>query len=496
MARPRKNKNVIGDIVAIVLMAAFTYFINRGIRLSGLYMDDLYLWSFFDELSFKDFVTPVAMASTRLRPIYWLAAWLEMTLLGTHIWMVVPINLCIVLAIAIWCYFFINELSESRLIACFASLAIIASRFSYYDVSQLMGLVESLSMFFALLICWELYKYMHDGKGGRFYVALLFYLAVSFTHERYMVLIPMFYYALITTKCKRILRYVVPALAFAFILAMRLYFLGSLSPAGTGGTEVAETFTIGGFFDAVVAECKYLVGFNAGPEYLCGIEWGMVSDLVKTMVYIGLAIMVIVLIRFIIAMIKNRKVGKSTSVAFRDFVFFLGFIIGCVVASSVTIRVEMRWLYSSFIFMIFLLTYMFGYVKRSGKKSPNLLAAILLVLFILLILEDFYYRQYWNNIYLFQNQNRYNSLSDVTWGKYDEGIKGKKIYIIGNSYEMSDFTGREFFKPFFEDHDSQTEVIHVESIEEIPDDAWNNDIILQEDTENNRFIEIGNLIST
>ena len=47
-----------GDILVFVLLLGFGFFINRGVELKGLYMDDLYLWSCYGEQSFREFVFP------------------------------------------------------------------------------------------------------------------------------------------------------------------------------------------------------------------------------------------------------------------------------------------------------------------------------------------------------------------------------------------------------------------------------------------------------
>ena len=488
--RNKKQKNILMDAAAILLLIAWTFFINRMIRVSGLYMDDLYSWSCFNDESLTEYVLP--MGGARFRPVFWLASWIELFVIGNRIWLIVPINLIIVAATAVVCYIFISDISESRLIGFFSSIAIITSRFSYYDVSQLLGLLESMSMFFAIIICIELYKYMHDGKTIRFYIALIFYLIASFTHERYIVLIPMFFYVLVVLKDKSILKYVFSAASFVFIIAVRLHFIGKLLPAGTGGTDVADTFTFKGFIDSAITEFKYLVGFNAGPDYLCGIPWENVDFKIKALVYAGLALMAFVLVCFIIAIIKAKKSGKSVKPPVRDFVFFAGFIIGLVVASSVTIRVEMRWIYTSFVMLIFLIAFMYGYIRTTFKKEPVVIMAIVIVIMLLFSVEDIYYRRSWGTIYLFPNQERYNSLSDNTWGKYREGIFKNDIYIIGNTYEMSDFTADTFFKTFDTDGKSDNmKVIHVESADQIPPEAWGRDIILQEDPANNAFIEVG-----
>ena len=149
--RTKKQKNIIADIVAAVLLIAWTVFINRGIRISGLYMDDLKQWYLYDTQSFSEYIMPTG--SPRFRPLFGLASWLEWSVIGNRVWMIVPINLVIVSVLAIICYIFISDISESRLIAFFSSFAIITSRFSYYEVSQFMGLLESMAMFFAIIIC-------------------------------------------------------------------------------------------------------------------------------------------------------------------------------------------------------------------------------------------------------------------------------------------------------------------------------------------------------
>ena len=53
------------EVIAAGLLLAFAFFVNREIRIAGLFMDDLYLWSCFGEQSFAEFVFP--LGSTRFR---------------------------------------------------------------------------------------------------------------------------------------------------------------------------------------------------------------------------------------------------------------------------------------------------------------------------------------------------------------------------------------------------------------------------------------------
>ena len=47
------------DLLVFALLLGFGFFINRGVELKGLYMDDLYLWSCYGEQSFREFVFPI-----------------------------------------------------------------------------------------------------------------------------------------------------------------------------------------------------------------------------------------------------------------------------------------------------------------------------------------------------------------------------------------------------------------------------------------------------
>ena len=486
--RNKKRGIILADIIAIALMAAFAFYINRDIKVTGLYMDDLYLWSFYGEQSFWEFAFPAT--SVRFRPVFWAAAYIEYALIGTHLSLIVPINIILLILFAVYCYRFIVNVSESRLLAFLSSMAILGTRFSYYDVSQLMGLLEYLAMFLAVFICVQLFYYMHDKKEYHFILAVAAYLLVCFTHERYMVLIPMFYYVLIALKDKKVINYILPAVVLIAVITARYIFTGSILPAGTGGTDVADTFTIKSFFLNCKEEIMYLLGFNAGPEYLCGIEWANVAGFIKKSIYFGLLLMAFTAVVFVIKLLSSSKKGNAAWMGIRDVVFFGGFIIGCVAASSVTIRVEMRWIYTSFVILLFILAYMYGYIAstHNSGRSVVMLAAVGIIC-VLFIGEDAYYRSHWDNIYLFPNQSRYNSLADVTYGTYGEEILGKDIYIIGNSYEMSEFTGEYFFKTFDPEKKAEgTRVIHVESLNDIPAD--DDIIILKEDPENNAFVEV------
>ena len=107
---------------------------------------------------------------------------------------------------------------------------------------------------------------------------------------------------------------------------------------------------------------------------------------------------------------------------------------------------------------------------------------------------ELFYRSCYPKLYLWPDQLRYNSLAEQTYEKYGNGIFGKTIYIIGNSYEMSDFTARTFFKVF--DPKMKAEGTKVEFIDSIRDIGMVDDqmLVLREDPAHNAFQDITDFV--
>ncbi len=109
MEQKNKWKN---DVIAVLLLGIFAFFINRGIEIKGLYMDDLYLWSCYGEQSFTEFNFPIG--STRFRFLYYLMAWLELAFVGNHVNWFVPINIVLNILAAALVYWFGSKVSKCR----------------------------------------------------------------------------------------------------------------------------------------------------------------------------------------------------------------------------------------------------------------------------------------------------------------------------------------------------------------------------------------------
>ena len=169
---------------------------NRNVEIKGLYMDDLYLWSCFGEQSFFQYVFPIG--STRFRFLYYLAAWLEMAFVGSHVSWFVPINILINTMVAWTIYFMGRSLSRSKAVGFVCGAMYLVTRMAYYQIGQVLGLMETMALWMAIGILWCLYRYVNEERGEDrlFYIGCALYFGVCFVHERYMVLLPLLLLAL------------------------------------------------------------------------------------------------------------------------------------------------------------------------------------------------------------------------------------------------------------------------------------------------------------
>lgn len=629
--------------VMLIFIAVFAFFINRDIKIEALYMDDLYMWSYYGEQSFFEFVFP-SEPTASLRPVYWIFAYIQMALLGEHVGWYAGFNIICNVIVAYSLFYICFKVAGSRFLAFLSSLCYLASRFAYYQIGQAAGLMETQALFFAIWILYLLYTYMNKpndrtsaelialGTTGErqedmsdagflksllkdvpkpslkielvrsydsyFFGALLLYVLVCFTHERYMSLLPLFYLVLLARYLRERREYrrawlkenrgkcIAPLAVLFFILLLRILCTGGLVPAGTGGTEVTETFSVTEAVGFALEQVRYIFGINAEGEYLSGLSWANTPEPIRGLIKLSILMLGVIVAMYLIslALYKGGRTLEEQGAFSRHIwnsLLFIGFIALCIGCSSVTIRVEMRWVYVSYTAALIFACYMIAAVKAAYEESfdadrpskavtsaaeagseakdaalaaeaeskakdavltekddggsledetaprpeaslsrpgalpgnifqrmsltvadrlvgPKVFYAVLCLVFAaycgLSIYTNAFYRGYFKNIYFWQNQTRMNSLAEETIGSYGaDGVLGKDVYILENSYGMSDFYARYFFKPFDKEKTGQgTRIYFVSGPEVISSTALSSGkaIVLEEVPEEDAYRDV------
>ena len=580
----RKNKGIqiLYFAVSFLLIMGFAFYVNRHIHIKALYMDDLYLFSFFREQDFFTFSFPIGNA-VRFRPVYWALSYIEMVFVGNNPNRYWYFNVALNGLLACFLSYFSWVVSKGKkLIPLLLSVVFLSAHFAYYQIAQALGILETLALGFSLLTLYFLYQELNEEKHflRNLVFSHLFFFLLIFTHERYIALLPLFYVPLLfrgrAEKAKILtggknegyqgqtdrdragqdaveaewkereqkeekkkiffftshLPYILP-LAQAFLFyAIRKFAIGSFVPKGTGGTEVSESFKLGEALQNAFAEVYYIFGFQKGPEHLNGIPWEKVSPDIRKLVYASIAVLAFtVMLSLIFALVRifktEKNAGNSIGVStdgitgtntesrtksstesnaessagkeqkreklarLRNFIgnniLFLLFIAMCIGSSSVTIRVEMRWVYVSFAASLLYFSYLLG-VSRLPLGTIFCLAFICLRLPV-----ERYYRSYFPQIYFWEDQDRMNSLAEQTIEKYGRGgVLGKQVYILENKYKMSKFYGDTFFQVFDEDFSGHGTKIHfIQDLTRLPKSAnRKNSLVLEEVPEQRAYRDI------
>ena len=572
-----------GYLLAFLFLLGSAYWINRQIHIKALYMDDLYLFSFFREQNFFEFSFPIGQA-VRFRPVYWAISYIEMALVGADPNRYLHFNIFLNSLLAFFIFFFSLKMTKKRILSLSLGVLFLSAHFAYYQIGQAIGILETLALGFALLTLYFLYRQIdceESAFGKMLFFSHLFFFLLIFTHERYVALLPLFYIPLIFrgkkaggnaaapvqrteakeakeslsaktsdpvnasdsavsgqatkggqylvveqgesanagvnanaganagvntsasananvsanamkqdkperkfVKIPRLLPFFLPFVQAFLFFIIRSLAIGSFVPKGTGGTEVHEGFSLAKAFSHAFSQVFYIFGIQAGPDYLAGIPWEEVGRKHRYVIYASIAVLALsILLALLFAILK----GKLKKEFFGKNILFLCFIALCIGCSSITIRVEMRWVYVSFAAALLYFAYLLG---NTGMPIPTFFA----LLFVCLRFPaEMKYRESFPRIYFWEDQDRMNSLAEQTIGKYGRDyVLGKQVYILENNYKMSKFYGDTFFQVFDPKMSGQGTKIHfIKDFRELPSEAnLYNSLVLKEVPEERAYRDI------
>ena len=542
ISKTQNSKHVLMTGVALVLLLLFGLFINRHLSIRALYGDDLYLWSFYGCEDFWSFTFP-KVTKGNFRPFYWALSYLEFRLIGPHVHWYARFNVLLNVAIAWVIYFFSRRLSRltrmpqgmriGQAVGLLTGMLYLQSHFAAYQIAQVLGLLESLALLLALLTLWGLFDYM-EGRGTRAYLrACLCFFLVIFTHERFIALAPLFYLAVITQYlterrlCRRFARLrtvelLLPLLILAVFFGTRMMVAGEAIPVGTAGTKVQDTFSLAQALGFAFTQVAYIFGVNAGHAIFCGVSFADSARWVQGLIFLSWLCLLLMLVLYVRSVWKR---GRITPRLIGENLLFICFIALCIGSSSITIRLETRWVYVSYTAALLYLSFMLGEIAKSGRTETEAGRAVrsrvatsqstsavyvnasdehgersdtkktrtaVVLAFSLIFMAygavmtpvEHYDRQHYPNIFFFFDQDRVNSLADCTIDAVGAGefLGKKQVYIYYNYYEMSDFYAEYFYKPFDPEKTGQgTEIHFINSPDELPADATvENSIVLME----------------
>lgn len=424
------------NLLYLLTLFVFNVAVNSFMRIKLLYLDDLVTWSEFSKM--PDLQMIFNTSANKFRPVYYFVLNLCYKIFLPRVYLFGIFTLMLNFLIIALIFYVIKKITDNSFIAFCGSVIYTVSRFAYYNISQVHGIMEQMALGVAVLILFLLWTYVKQNCKKYFYLACILLFIVPLIHERYMALYPLFLIALLlASKCVnfgKLKFFVLSSAAFAIPFFIRILFLKNRAFDGTGGTDMKETFKLSAFFSHFKSGIRYLLGQNAGPAYLNGIEQSNVSGWVNALNLVFIAIVLVVSCLYIFFLIKNRLKKDEIKNQIKLTILIISFIGLTLICSCATIRLEMRWLYTPFVGFIFVIANMISYL--SSYINKNFCIVTLLGILCITIPTEMYFRSYYKNIYYWETYQVYNSLYDQLFTRYKGDLWNKKIFISSDDTDI------------------------------------------------------------
>lgn len=373
------------------------------------------------------------------------------------------INLVLAAMTGTMSYLLIRRENGSRIVSALVAGLYVFSRFSYYQITTQLGVMEWLCTTLAILFVYLMYKYCSGDKKYYYWLVLCF-AVTALAHERYLALFPvvLMTWLLVEENKKVLKRWGAPLLAcfvFAVVLGMMFVLVDNVM-VGTGGKAVAETTTIRTILHFLKQAIGYMFGINSEDIYLSMVSYSGYARFVKILVGVSdLMIALIVSIAIYNILTHEEKRKKLT------LVFLMALAIAALLAiASVTIRVELRWIYAPYMIAVLLLVYLVG--LQSNRKILTYIKRIALIVYTTcMVIFGIYCRNYYTNLYYFGGYMMANAFIESTYEKYGESAFEKKWLVI--SAENAGMSWKDMLEQYDINDEYEVSVEEFNDVEEI-----------------------------
>lgn len=483
-------------IISLLALFIINWKINGQIKLKALILDDLNIWNFFNTNRNNFFEFIFNTGANKFRPVFLSVFFVLANFFGTNMKLFGLFNLLFSFLVSVVLFFLFRKLSKSFLVSFCLSTAFIISRFAYYNIGQAFGIMETMALLLAILMMYFIWKYFNIERIKYFWISLAIFTLLIFTHERFIILLGLYFILFLFLgyrKRKNILLFFISVLPVALNFVLKMFIFRIRALDGTGGTNIVQTFDFFAFKNFFFSGWKYLLGINAGPAYLNGISQEAVPPNINLLIWIGIACIAVLLMILILLIIRADK-NNSKKYIFNSILFF-SFIFFNLIAASVTIRLEMRWLYVPLVGLLLLIAYILGLAVR--QKILFMIGFLSVIVWIgVLLPREVFYRNFYGNIYFWGPQTFANSLYNATLEKYGDDFWNYKTYIIctkkasplilscGDYGDLANFFGQ------FEGNKNRKNIVLTTDVDKISLDENGKIIAITYDRQQNKFIEL------
>ena len=327
-------------------------------------------------------------------------------------------------------------------VALSGAVAFIFSRFAYYSIGQVFGLMEGLGLLLTLLLVADVVSAYRKEEFSFLVRAALWFCLVVFIDERFVVSLPFLLLAVLLFPQRREIRSfrivglcAVPVVIVAINVALKTFVFRSHFLQANG---FAIAFNPDSILQFAFAGLLNVIGFNVGPAYLSAQD-------VSNAGYMGYLLGLLVAIPFGLAafalMQSFRRPGKRRE-RMRYTLLWLTLFVPLLISASVGSRQEFRWLYAAYAVALLGLAAIAGNFPER-RRAISICAGCLVVG---TIASAIFYRTYIGNIYFVNTERAAEQVVDIVGKRNDD-----PVVVVTNddpTIEQWVFMEREFFDEF------------------------------------------------
>jgi hypothetical protein len=328
-----------------------------------------------------------ATCQERFRPVASGVILALMHVFGAQKSLFIDVNFAIQGAIATLAFLIAFHLSRrSWLAALMIAGAVALSRFAVWNVVQVIGPVESLPLLLTLGAVYSVVRadqsQHHMWRWGL--LALLCTLIAIFAHERFTVVPVWLGLAFLSSKQVRQLPTSRIALLLGGCVAVPLFYIGYKTFAlhsdfliGTANTHLKLDFPL--ILQHAYEGVSSIFGFNRGASYLLGenVTPGWNAPFIFAAAFLLLFVATTLYALRSILMSTSSLRARMEAVRWPALLLILAAFL--LIPALLTIRLEIRWLYASFIMILLVCAWAVSAVSRTTRRRVAVAVALLCV---------------------------------------------------------------------------------------------------------------------
>jgi hypothetical protein len=460
--------------LAILFLVNILWFHSLGYHV--IMGDDLLLWNQVASFSSPASAFSHILDGSKYRPVTDLCHYLLFALFSFDYRGFFYFNILFNFIVINALFMLIKEVTHNDTLLAFGlCLVYILALFSYYNILQVYGILEALSLLLLISIIRCVVRFIRTAALKWAVGASILYFLLVMTHERYLVLLPFLLLAFVLfdkspgyRRKRNLLIMAGMPFLLNYVLKRFVFSIPFITRTSTMPLEL-NIFTV---LSNMGLGLLKIAGVNNGPAYLNQIPFSEQDPVVRI---IGILIATIIALFVFFAFRRSAQLSHDERLnKFKQYLTAAALLFGLLFSASISGIQEQRWLYSSYVVVLISISCILS--DSRVVRSTAIKYSIFGLLIVLIVHNALYYRRFHTNLGFVYANRIADSFYDVTVKKYGTNIASNRIVVEKFRDYQWILQDSLFFRPYIPY--KKVKITFVDSIEKVSPGDWENDKVL------------------